>query len=87
MCFVGKPTGYFCPNPAAGCCISMIPNRLDRDTDLGHKLLRIVGNAIVNERDLTGKAGNLHFVLVNIVQHFGHARGIPAPCRTAGVSM
>ena len=41
---------------------------LDRDADLGHKLLRIACNAVVNERDLTGKANDLHFVLVNIVE-------------------
>ena len=58
-----------CPN--SGCP----PKRLvfilfafDRDADLGYELLRIVGNAVINQRDLAGKADDLHFVLVHIVQ-------------------
>ena len=42
----------------------------DRDTDLGHKFVRIVGNAIINERDLTGKANYLHSMFFNIIQQF-----------------
>ena len=41
---------------------------LDRNTYFSHKFFRIVGNAVVNERDFTRKANNLHLLLINILQ-------------------
>lgn len=38
------------------------------NADLGHKLFRIIGHAIVDERNLAGKAGDLHIVLTDIFE-------------------
>ena len=41
---------------------------LYRNTDFGYKFVRVVCDTVVDQRDFTGKAGNLHFVHGNIVQ-------------------
>lgn len=62
----------------------IIQDRLhcDGNADFRHKFFCVVGDAIVNQGNFPGKAGNFHGVGLNIVQKFpvlGGGFGVAAP--------